>query len=101
MLGTNWRVLALSCLSSVYGNDQAEGFLNLEPQTEHEYMENKSNSFPAFAPKRALFPRSWFFFPPFFPLILYHFNLFTDPPDCAGHFFHPPPPAFHIDLVFN
>lgn len=42
MHSINWRVLALSCLSSVYGNDQAEGICNLEPQTEHEYMENKS-----------------------------------------------------------
>lgn len=38
----DWRVLALSCLSSVYGNGQAKGILNLEPQTAHEYMENKS-----------------------------------------------------------
>lgn len=42
MQSIDWRVLALSCLSSVYGNGQAEGILNLEPQTEHEYMENKS-----------------------------------------------------------
>lgn len=31
------------------------------------------------------------FFLLLFFLILYHFNLFTDPPDCAGHFFTPPP----------
>lgn len=85
MLSTNWRVLALSCLSPVYGNDQAEGILNLEPQTEHEYMENKSNSLPALAPKRTFFPLSWLFFS--FFIILYHFNLFTDPPDYPGHFF--------------
>lgn len=96
MLGTNWRVLALSCLSSVYGNDQAEGFLNLEPQTEHEYMENKSNSFPALAPKRTLFPCSWFFFllfSSFSAFLIYLLTLQTVPVIFS--------PTFYIDLVFH
>lgn len=102
MLGTNWRVLALSCLSSVYGNDQAEGFLNLEPQTEHEYMENKSNSFPAFAPKRALFPRSWFFFSSFFPsfstILIYLLTLQTVPVIFSPpRFLH----WFSVQLILN
>lgn len=42
MQSVDWRVLALSCLSCVYGNGQAGGILNLEPQTEHEYMEGES-----------------------------------------------------------
>lgn len=38
---SDWQVLALSCLSSVYGNGKAEGILSLELHTGHEYMERK------------------------------------------------------------
>uniref|UniRef100_A0A8D0CM80 Kinesin-like protein KIF14 n=1 Tax=Sander lucioperca TaxID=283035 RepID=A0A8D0CM80_SANLU len=53
--------LIKSCLSSVYGNGKAEGILNLEPQTEHEYMENKYKFLTSLSALTHNFPFSLFY----------------------------------------